>query len=121
MPKRSKADPKATAVQSTVSTATIVTPTSTEIIVSEDSSVQTKEQLERKSNPVQEKVRNAEKDTAPVVIVSWHDSTGKRHTRTYTCAKVDISADTNEHITDGGKKTTVNIVIEAQVCEVDNR
>jgi hypothetical protein len=83
--------------------------------------IQTKEQIERITEPVMEKSKHVEKDTAPVVLVSWTDTNGKRHTVTYTCAEVRIHQDRSEILARSGKKTTLSMSLEAQVLEVDMR
>lgn len=100
-------------------TVTIISPGSTEAV--ETVKVKTKEQAERTTPPVVEKSKDAEKNNAPVILVSWTDAGGKRNTYTFTCAEVRISTDKSETLQRSGKKTTVNIAIEAQVLEMDHR
>lgn len=79
--------------------------------------VQTKEQTERKNEPVIEKAKNSEKDTAPQIILSWVGPDGVRRTRTYGCAELRINEDKVETFQKSGIKTVMNISIEAQVIE----
>lgn len=89
--------------------------------INETVNIQTKEQVDRKSDPVIEKSRGTEKDAAPIVLISWTDTSGKRHTRTYTCAEIRIHEDKSETLQRSGRKTTLGMSLEAQVLEVDNR
>src|SRR5690606_17354363 len=115
---RGKAKPKKTTTAAIdTSVETLIEMGSTSVV--ETVGLQTKEQAERSSVPVMEKSRDAEKDTAPVIIVSWSDTSGKRHTKTYSCAEVRINEDKSETLQKSGKKTSVNISIEAQVLEMD--
>ena len=79
--------------------------------------VQTKDQIDRKTDPVIEKAKNSEKDTAPTIILSWIAPDGTRRNRTYTCAELRVNQDTVETFQKSGTKTTMNISIEAQVIE----
>jgi hypothetical protein len=92
---------------------------STEIV--ETVKVTTKEQSERLTLPVIEKSKEAERNNAPVILVSWTDANGKRNTYTFTCAEVRIVTDKSETLQRSGKKTVVNIAIDAQVLEMDHR
>lgn len=119
MPRGVKKTPKLTG--ESVSTKTLaVSPTYTEEI--EDTSVQTKEQQERSSAPLLEKTKDSEKDTAPTILITWNDASGKRISRTYTCADIKIREDKSESVTKAaGKKTTIDLCIEAQVLDISTR
>jgi hypothetical protein len=97
----------------------IFTPDSTEKV--ETVELKTKEQVSRSSPAVIEKAKDAEKDTAPVILVHWTDPAGKRHTKTYTCAEIKVVENKNETMTKSTKKTNLFITLEAQVIETDTR
>lgn len=79
--------------------------------------VATKEQVDRKTKPVIEKAKDSEKDNAPVIIFSFSDSSGKRQTRTYTCATARLQTFQNEDFNKSGKRTTLTLNIDAEVLE----
>lgn len=79
--------------------------------------VATKEQIQRKVKPTLEKARDSEKDYAPVIIFSFTDASGKRQTRTYTCATARLQTFQNEDFTKSGKRTTLTLNIDAEVLE----
>lgn len=110
--------PSATPDLSTKTTTAVTLDT---VEVTEKTQVSTKEQQTRTSAAVMEKSKNSEKDTAPVILVSWTDASGKRNTYTFTCAEVRIVTDKSETLQRSGKKTTVGISIEAQVLDMDHR
>jgi hypothetical protein len=83
--------------------------------------VTTPENKERKAPAVLEKTKDLEKDTAPVILISWTDTNGRRNTRTYTCGEVRIAEDRTETLQRSGKKTTLHVSLEAQVLETDFR
>lgn len=81
----------------------------------------TKEEQLRTNSPVIEKTKQEEKDTAPSIIVSWLDSAGRRITRIYACSELKINEYTSETLTKSGKKTIVNVNLEASVIDRDTR
>ncbi len=64
-----------------------------------------------------EKSSDKEKDSAAVLIVSWTEN-GKRYTKQYTCASLEVNESISKTFMKSGTKTTVDISVEAQVIEV---
>lgn len=115
---RKKINPKQTADSQNVSAVLI---DSENLVGESKTTLTTKEELDRSSPPVIEKAKESEKDTAPTIILTWFDSSGKRITRTYTCAQLKIDEYTSETLTKSGKKTIVNLNLEASIIERDSR
>lgn len=83
--------------------------------------VQTADDAERKEkgrNTVMEKSTESEKDNAPIVIVTWTDTQGRRRTKQFTCANLSLSEHKSESFTKATHKTVLDISLEAQVIEV---
>lgn len=91
---------------------------SDEMSVTEVSSQEGAHRVEAGKTHVQEKTTDKEKDTAPLIIVSWNDASGRRRTKQYTCASLRIQEHKSEEIGKATHKTLLDISIDANVIEV---
>ena len=88
---------------------------------SQSTEVKTPEHIEREKTskpPVQEKAKKKEKDTAPSLIISYIDSTGRRQTKSYQCGSIKLDEFKQTEMMRSGPKTTLHLTVEADVVEV---